>query len=113
MLNKLIFHTPIGSVTFPPATARILAIIDVSKFDRIRVVALHQSPAGANAEVLLKVTGGPLLSDANLDILPLAPNSQVTRVYDVVCTELTLSAGALLGGGDVTLEVLFYGFQSR
>jgi hypothetical protein len=46
---------------------------------------------------------------AQLDILHLVPHSQVTRVYDVPGTKLTIFADAAGGSGSDGVDVLIYG----
>jgi hypothetical protein len=46
---------------------------------------------------------------AQLDILHLSPHSQVTRVYGVPGTKLTIFADATGGTGSDAIDVLVYG----
>jgi type III secretion protein HrpB1 len=61
------------------------------------------------ANIRLTITEGNELV-AQLDVLSLAPHSQVTRVYDVPARTLTVFADAIGGGtGSDGLDVLIYG----
>jgi hypothetical protein len=53
--SKLIFRTPVGGITLSPVTAEQLGVVDVSEFDRIRVVALLDGLGGA-IEVILMIS---------------------------------------------------------
>ena len=46
---------------------------------------------------------------AQLDVLSLSPHSQLTRVYDVPGTKLSLFADALGGSGTDGMDLLIYG----
>jgi hypothetical protein len=49
---------------------------------------------------------------AQLDTLTLAPHSQLTRVYEVPGTKLTVSADAVgTGSGSASVDVLIYGYS--
>jgi type III secretion protein HrpB1 len=109
MPTTLAFRTPVGGVAIPAGQSKELGIVDVHNFSKIRVVADERvgSPTGLN--IRLTITEGNELV-AQLDVLSLAPHSQITRVYDVPGKMLTVFADAVGGGaGNDGLDVLIYG----
>jgi hypothetical protein len=61
--------------------------------------------------IRLTITEGNELV-AQLDTLTLAPRSQITRVYEVPGTKLTVFADATAGGqGEASVDVLIYGYS--
>jgi type III secretion protein HrpB1 len=81
---------------------------DVSAYDQIRVVADERVGSGSNVQIRITITeGGELV--AQLDTFSLTPESQVTRVYEVPATKLTLFADAGSGSGTDAFDVLVYG----
>jgi type III secretion protein HrpB1 len=58
--------------------------------------------------VRLTITEGAELV-AQLDVLALTAHSQVTKVYDVPGSKLTIFADAVGGTGNDALDVLIYG----
>jgi type III secretion protein HrpB1 len=110
MPTSLAFRTPVGGVTVPAGQSINLGAVDVSKFERIRVVADERVGSGTGIHIRMTITEGNELV-AQLDVLNLTPHSQVTRVYEVPCTKLTLFADAIAGGGKDALDLLIYGFH--
>ena len=108
MGTKLVWRTPPGAVVVPAGQSKQLGVVDVSPFTEIRVVADERvgSPTGIN--IRLTITEGTEWV-AQLDVLSLAPHSQVTRVYPVPCTKLTVFADAIGGSGSDGVDVLIYG----
>jgi type III secretion protein HrpB1 len=104
----LAFRTPLGGVSIPAGQSKQLGIVDVSAFDQIRVVADERVGSGSGINVRLTITEGNELV-AQLDVLQLTPHSQVTKVYDVPGTKLTVFADAAGGSGTDALDVLIYG----
>jgi hypothetical protein len=97
-------------VSIPVGQSKNLGVVDVHAYERIRVVADERAGAASNVVIRLTITEGNELV-AQLDTLTLAPHSQVTRVYDVPGTKLTVSADAIgPGGGAAAVDVLIYGF---
>ena len=85
-------------------------LVDVAQFERIRVVADERVGSGTGITVLLTITEGNELV-AQLDVLHLTPHAQLTNVYEVPGTKLTISAETAPGvAGNDTLDVLVYGF---
>jgi len=82
--------------------------VDVSAFERIRVVADERIGSGTAINVRLRITEGNDLV-AQLDVLSLTPHSQTTRVYEVPATRLTIFADTIGGKGSDALDVLIYG----
>jgi type III secretion protein HrpB1 len=108
MSTKLAFRTPPGGVAIAAGQSKRLGTIDVASYSKIRVVADER--VGAPSNVLIRMTlteGGE--SVAQLDVLSLSPHSQVTRVYDVPGTQLTVYADAMGGSGSDGIDLLVYG----
>ncbi len=108
MSTKLAFRTPPCGVAIPAGQSKQLGTIDVAGYSKIRVVAVER--VGAPSTVLIRMTlseGGELV--AQLDVLSLSPCSQVTRVYDVPGTQLTVYAEAMSGSGSDGIDLLVYG----
>ena len=106
----LAFRTPIGGVSIPAGQSKELGVVDVSAFERIRVVADERIGSGSGINVRLTITEGSELV-AQLDVLALSPHSQVTRVYEVPCNKLTIFADAIGGKGVDGLDVLVFGYK--
>jgi hypothetical protein len=84
MSTTLAFRTPPGGVEVGSKNQQI-GIVDVSPFERIRVVAIQPQPAGGAVppiSVRLTITEGSELL-TQLDLLQLREGSQVTNVYEV------------------------------
>ena len=82
--------------------------MDVAAFERIRVVADERAGSGTSLSVRLTITEGNELV-AQLDVLHLTAHSEVTRVYEVPGTKLTIFADAAGGTGNDGVDVLVYG----
>lgn len=108
MSTTLAFRTPAGAVSIPAGQSKQLGVVDVSPFSQIRVVADERVGSGTGVSIRLTITEGNELV-AQLDILSLSPHSQVTRVYDVPGTKLTVFADAVGGSGKDAVDVLIYG----
>jgi|SRR5436309_1008006 len=108
--NVLAFRTPQGGVSIPAGQSKQLGIVDVSQYERIRVVADERVGSGTGVSVRLTITEGNELV-AQLDVLHLTPHAQVTNVYEVPGTKLTIFADAAPGAGNDALDVLVYGFK--
>lgn len=107
--TKLAFRTPAGAVTIPAGQSKQLGTVDVSQFSKIRVVTDERVGSPTNVNIRLTITQGNELV-AQLDVLHLTPHSQITRVYDVPGTKLTIFADAVGGGtGSDSVDVLVYG----
>jgi len=107
-VTVLAFRTPPGGVSIPAGQSKQLGMVDVSMFDQIRVVADERVGSGSGINIRLTLTEGNELV-AQLDVLQLTPHAQVTRVYDVPGTKLTVFADAAGGTGTDALDVLIYG----
>jgi type III secretion protein HrpB1 len=106
----LAFRTPAGGVSIPAGQSKQLGVVDVSPYERIRVVADERAGSGTGVSIRLTITeGGELV--AQLDILHLTPHAQITNVYEVPGTTLTVFADAAPGSGNNGLDVLIYGFK--
>ena len=82
--------------------------MDVGPYDQIRVVADERVGSASNVQIRLTITEGSELV-AQLDTFSLSPESQVTRVYDVPATKLTIFADAASDTGTDAFDVLVYG----
>jgi hypothetical protein len=85
-----------------------MGAVDVGPYSKIRVVADERAGSGTGINVRLTITEGNELV-AQLDVLHLLPHSQVTRVYDVPGTKLTLFGDAIAGQGSDGMDLLIYG----
>ena len=92
---------------FQPGSRRFW-VPSMSRSIQIRVVADERVGSGTGLSIRLTMTEGNELV-AQLDVLSLAPHSQVTRVYDVPGTKLTIFADALGGSGSDGMDPLVYG----
>ena len=107
----LAFRTPLGGVSIPAGQSKQLGVVEVSAFEQIRVVADERVGSGSGVSIRLTITEGNELV-AQLDVLHLAPHSEITKVYDVPGTRLTVFADAAGGKGTDGLDVLIYGSKS-
>jgi hypothetical protein len=109
--TKLAFRTAPGAVSIPVGQSKQLGTVDVHSFERIRVVADERVGSASNVVIRLTITEGNELV-AQLDTLTLAPHSQITKVYEVPATKLTVFADAGGGGsGEASVDVLIYGYS--
>ena len=109
MATKLAFRTAVGAVSIPVGQSKSLGAVDVHAFERIRVVADERIGSAGPVVIRLTLTEGNELV-ALLDTFTLQPHSQVTRVYEVPGTKLSISADAISGGsGNSSVDVLIYG----
>jgi len=109
MSTQLAFRTVVGGANIPAGETILLGTVDVSPFSRIRVVALERvgSTTGLNIRLVITEGQGELVTP--LDTLHLSPHSQMTRVYDVPGTRLSILADAVGGAGADSFDVLLYG----
>ncbi len=112
MATALAFRTPVGAVSIPVGQSKTLGEVDVSGFVQIRVVADERVGSATAVKIRLTITEGNELV-AQLDTLSLTPHSQVTKVYAVPGTKLSLFADAAAdpGGGQDAIDLLVYGAQ--
>jgi len=108
--NVLAFRTPPGGVSIPAGQSKQLGVVDVTAYERIRIVADERIGSGTGVSIRVTITEGNELV-AQLDVLHLTPHAQVTRVYEVPGTKLTLFADAAPGTGQDGLDVLVYGWK--
>jgi type III secretion protein HrpB1 len=107
--NVLAFRTIAGAEPIRAGETKNLGTVDVSHFDKIRLVADERIGSGCNVLVRLTITEGNELV-AFLDEVMLMPHQQVTKVYDVPCTNLTVSlVGVGNPGTNGAADVLIYG----
>ncbi len=105
----LAFRTPSGAVSIPVGSSRQLGRVTVSPYSQIRLVADERVGSPTNVRLRLTITEGNELV-AQLDTPTLAPRSQLTTVYAVPGTTLTVFADALgSGSGSDAVDVLIYG----
>ena len=106
----LAFRTKPGGVSVPAGRSQALGVVDVSPYERIRVFADERVGSGTGVTIRLTITEGNEVV-ALLDLLHLAPHQQVTRVYEVPGTNLSVFADALGGTGTDALDFLVYGWK--
>lgn len=107
--NVLAFRTQVGAITVPGGQTKLLGVVDVSMYDRIRLVTDERIDSTSNIILRLTFTEGEELV-AQLDTVLLTPHSQVTRVYDVPGTQLSIYADSVGNPGTQgSLDVLIYG----
>ena len=107
--NVLAFRTAVGAVTIPGGQTKLLGVVDVSMYDRIRLVTDERIDSTSNIILRLTFTEGEELV-AQLDTILLTPHSQVTRVYEVPGTQLSVYADSVGSTGTKgSLDVLIYG----
>ena len=97
MTNVLAFRTKPGGVSVPAGTSQELGVVDVTPYERIRVVADERVGSGTGVTFL--------------DLLVLGPHQQLTRVYEVPGTKLSVFVDAAGGSGTDALDVLIYGWK--
>lgn len=107
--TALAFRTSPGAVSIPVGQSLQLGSVDVSTFRQIRVVADERVGSPTNVTIRITITEGNELV-GQLDTLTLTPHSEVTRVYAVPGTKLTIFADAFGGAsGSDSVDVLIYG----
>jgi hypothetical protein len=107
--NVLAFRTQVGAITIPGGQTKLLGVVDVSMYDRIRLVADERIDSTANIILRLTFTEGEELV-AQLDTVLLTPHSQMTRVYEVPGTQLSVYADSVGATGTKgSVDVLIYG----
>jgi hypothetical protein len=107
--NVLAFRTQVGAITIPGGQTKLLGVVDVSMYDRIRLVTDERIDSTSNIILRMTFTEGEELV-AQLDTVLLTPHSQVTRVYDVPGTQLSIYADSVgATGTQGSLDVLIYG----
>ncbi|HEX4604991.1 MAG TPA: hypothetical protein VH724_13415 [Candidatus Angelobacter sp.] len=107
--NVLAFRTKPGAESIKGGESRDLGTVDVSHFDKVRLVCDERIGSTCNVLVRLTIMEGNELV-ALLDHVLLTPHAQNTRVYDVPGTRLSVSIdgiGAANTQGSV--DVLLYG----
>jgi hypothetical protein len=108
-ITTLAFRTPVGGVSIPAGQSKELGKVEVGQFARIRVVSDERIGSATPINIRITITEGNELV-AQLDTFQLTPHSQVTRVYEVPGTTLTIFADALPGAsGNDSLDLLVYG----
>ena len=111
MTNVLAFRTPAGGVSVPVGTSKALGVVDVTPYERIRVVADERAGSASGLSIRLTFLEGSERV-AFLDQIPLTPHGQITRLYDVPGTQLSIDVDAAAGTGSDALDVLIYGCKS-
>jgi hypothetical protein len=106
--NVLLFRTHPGSVSVPAGQRILIGSVNVSNYSQIRVVSDEREGSGSTVTFDLTITEGNELV-AQLDILNLNPNAQVTKVYDTPGTKLDIYAKASGGNGPANVDFLVYG----
>ncbi|HSY66843.1 MAG TPA: hypothetical protein VK829_19795 [Terriglobales bacterium] len=107
--NVLAFRTQVGAITIPGGQTKLLGVVDVSMYNRIRLVTDERIDSTSNIILRMTFTEGEELV-AQLDTVLLTPHSQVTRVYDVPGSQLSIYADSVGNTGTQgSLDVLIYG----
>jgi type III secretion protein HrpB1 len=107
--NVLAFPTQVGAVAIPGGQTKLLGVVDVSMYDRIRLVTDERIDSTSNIILRLTFTEGEELV-AQLDTIMLTPHSQLTRVYDLPGTRLSVYADSVgPAGTKASVDVLIYG----
>ena len=107
--NVLAFRTQVGAVTIPGGQTKLLGVVGVSMYDRIRLVTDERIDSTSNIVLRMTFTEGEELV-AQLDTILLTPHFQVTRVYEVPGTQLSIYADSVgTTGTQGSLDVLIYG----
>jgi type III secretion protein HrpB1 len=107
--NVLAFRTKPGAESIRGGETKELGTVDVSQFDKVRLVCDER--IGSTCNVLVRMTimeGNELV--ALLDQVLLTPHAQNTRVYDVPGTRLSISIDGI-GAANTqgAVDVLLYG----
>lgn len=107
--NVLAFRTHPGGESISGGQSKDLGVVDTSHYERIRLVVDERIDSTCNIAIRLTVTEGNELV-AFLDHLVLTPHSQLTKVYEVPCTKITVAIDGI--GAPTTkgaVDVLIYG----
>jgi type III secretion protein HrpB1 len=107
--NILAFRTIPGAESIKGGESRDLGTVDVSQFDKVRLVCDERIGSTCNVLVRLTIMEGNELV-ALLDQVMLTPHAQNTRVYDVPGTRLSISIDGI-GAANTqgAVDVLLYG----
>ena len=107
--NVLAFRTKLGAESINAGESKTLGTVDTSRYDKIRLVADERIGSTCNVFFRLTITEGDELV-AFLDHVLLTPHAQLTRVYDVPCTKLTVAIDGVGNAGTKgAVDVLIYG----
>ena len=107
--NILAFRTKPGAESVRGGETKELGTVEVSRFDKIRLVCDERIGSTCNVLVRLTIMEGNELV-AFLDTVLLTPHAQLTRVYDVPGTKLNIAVDGI--GASSTqgaVDVLIYG----
>ena len=114
-MSKLVWRTPVGGVSIPPAEAKKLGVLDVNIFSKIRVVAKERAGSPSPIQIQLVITEGgePLFPLDTFGLSLTSGVSQLSRTYDVPPAKLIIEAFAAaspagLTGTDI-IDVFIYG----
>ncbi len=100
MPTVLVFPASFSQMQFsiPTGSTRQLGTVDVYAYSQIRVVAFENAGSPTDVKVLLTFASGPGgILIGPLDTLTLTPGTNLTRVYDVPGTALSISVTASAG----------------
>lgn len=107
--NVLAFRTIVGAENINAGESKVLGTLETSRFDKIRLVADERIGSTCNVLIRLTITEGDEWV-AFLDHILLTPHAQLTRVYDVPCTRLTVAIDGVGNPGTKgAVDVLIYG----
>lgn len=108
MTTTVAFRTAAGGVSVPAGSSRHCGEIDVSAYERIRVVAEERitSMTGVCIRLALRVEPDWV---SRLDVFRLRPGSSTTRVYDVPGTTLDVYVDSVGATGADGIRIVIYG----
>ena len=106
-MSRLLFRTPPGGVSIPTGQRKVLGVVDVTAYSKIRVFAAEGAGSPTGVTFRLTLTEGNEWF-APLDTFDLTAGSNITRVYEVPGSIITLVVDALDGSGlDVVLAAIY------
>ena len=107
--NILAFRTKVGAEPVKGGESKVLGTVDTSQFERIRLVADERVGSTCNVAIRLTITEGSEWV-AFLDHLILTPHSQLTKVYEVPTTKLTVAIDGIgAQNTEGAVDILIYG----
>ena len=109
--TTLAFRTPFGAAALRTGETVRLGVVDVSQYEKIRVVVGERVGLATGVVIRLVIMEGSE-QVADLDALTLSPRGQITKVYEVPGATLGIVAETRVGpGGSNAVDVLIYGSQ--
>jgi hypothetical protein len=106
--TELAFRTPVGAVSLPAGSSKLLGRVDVSDYSKIRIMADERAGSASNISFRVTTTEGSELV-AQLATFTLTPHGQKTFVVDVPTKSISIYADAAPGSGNDATDFLVYG----